>query len=61
MTRLAIFDLDGTLLNTIGDLAVSCNAVLACAGFSDDPGLAHFLSEERLPQRIVDLVGTGVV
>ena len=32
MTRLAIFDLDGTLLNTIGDLAVSCNAVLALRG-----------------------------
>ena len=32
MTRLTIFDLDGTLLNTIGDLAVSCNAVLALRG-----------------------------
>ena len=32
MTRLALFDLDGTLLNTIGDLAVSCNAVLALRG-----------------------------
>ena len=32
MTRLVIFDLDGTLLNTIGDLAVSCNAVLAMRG-----------------------------
>jgi len=32
MTRLAIFDLNGTLLNTIGDLAVSCNAVLALRG-----------------------------
>ena len=31
-TRLVIFDLDGTLLNTIGDLAVSCNAVLAMRG-----------------------------
>ena len=29
-----IFDLDGTLLNTIGDLADSCNHVLAAKGYS---------------------------
>ena len=35
MTQLAIFDLDGTLLNTIEDLAESCNHALRVCGFPE--------------------------
>ncbi|MBR1808570.1 MAG: HAD family hydrolase [Paludibacteraceae bacterium] len=33
MTKLAIFDLDGTLLNTIADLGAACNHALAESGY----------------------------
>lgn len=47
--RIAIFDLDGTLLNTLGDLAASANAALA----------AHHLPTH--PQdRIRQFVGNGI-
>ncbi len=37
MKKLVIFDLDGTLLNTIGDLGASCNHALEKMGFSGHP------------------------
>ena len=36
------------------------DAVLAGAGLGDDPRLAHPLGEQRLAERVVDLVGAGV-
>ena len=35
MKQLVIFDLDGTLLNTIADLAMSTNYALRCCGFPE--------------------------
>lgn len=37
MIRLVIFDLDGTLLNTIGDLADATNHALRCCGYPTHP------------------------
>lgn len=41
MKKLVIFDLDGTLLNTISDLGASCNHALAKMGFSQHPIAAY--------------------
>ena len=35
--------------------------MLAGAGLGDDAGLAHALGQHRLTDRVVDLVGAGVV
>ena len=48
--RLAIFDLDGTLLDTIGDLAAACNYMLA------ERGLATHTREEYHK-----MVGNGIL
>ena len=37
------------------------HAVLARAGFGDDPGLAHAAGEDDLAQHVVDLMRAGVV
>ena len=37
MKRLVIFDLDGTLLDTIGDLANATNHALQAMGFKTHP------------------------
>ena len=50
MTRLVIFDLDGTLLNTIGDLAASCDAVMEMHSLP-----RHTLDEYR------HMVGRGIL
>lgn len=41
MKRIVIFDLDGTLLNTIDDLAAATNHALACCGHSAHPVSAY--------------------
>lgn len=41
MKKLIIFDLDGTLLNTIADLGNACNYALNCHGYSEHPLRAY--------------------
>lgn len=41
MKKLVIFDLDGTLLNTIADLGNACNYALAKSGFAHHPLSAY--------------------
>lgn len=49
-TELVVFDLDGTLLDTLGDLAVACNASLAVRGLPQ-----HSYEEYR------GFVGNGIM
>lgn len=41
MKKLVIFDLDGTLLNTISDLGASCNHALRSLGYPEHPITAY--------------------
>lgn len=41
MIKLVIFDLDGTLLETVGDLAASCNAVMRSHGYPEHDYAAY--------------------
>lgn len=50
MNKLAIFDLDGTLLDTIGDLAEACNHMLGLRGLG-----SHTCEEYR------KMVGNGIL
>lgn len=50
MRRLAVFDLDGTLLDTIGDLAEACNHMLGLRGLG-----SHTCEEYR------KMVGNGIL
>lgn len=63
MFKLVIFDLDGTLLNTIGDIAESCNYALKMCGYDTHPinKYNHFvgngimkLFERALPANVQD-------
>ena len=50
MKRLAVFDLDGTLLDTIGDLSEACNYMLGLRGLG-----SHTCEEYR------KMVGNGIL
>ncbi len=56
-SKLVIFDLDGTLLNTIGDLAVSCNHMLRMRGLGEHSydDYCHFVGNgiTRLVERAI--------
>ena len=64
--RAVAFDLDGTLLNTLEDLANAANAALAAAGYAQHPVAAyrqfvgnglHMLVKRALPSGEADRLG----
>ena len=60
MYKLVIFDLDGTLLNTIGDLAAAGNHTLEVMGFPQHPeeSYRHFVGN-GIPKLIERMLPAG--
>lgn len=54
MKRLVIFDLDGTLLNTIADLGMAVNHALSKLGFSEHPLAAYNLMVGNGVRRLIE-------
>ena len=59
MIKGVIFDLDGTLLNTLGDLAAAGNAVLAARGLRTYPQEAYKLMVGNGIPRLIRRMLTG--
>ncbi|QQT43689.1 HAD hydrolase-like protein [Sphingobacterium multivorum] len=48
--KLILFDLDGTLLDTLQDLGDSCNAILEQYGYPTHPLVAYEICRQRCPK-----------
>ncbi len=59
-TNVHFAHVNDTFKTELGASGCSGEAVLTCAGFCDNAGLAHLLCQEALTDGVVDLVGAGV-
>lgn len=57
MKKLVLFDLDGTLVNTLLDLADSCNYTLECYGFpTHDPEKYKYFVGDGMPKLVENIL-----